>query len=183
MRTQIQDLGKVAITVEEDYWDINKRYDRLTIVQVKNKFSTYISRIDVPERTSITDRRYWIPFSSLIEDANIDYANFKQDVELKFIENENRLREIEEKLNSIDGPNNVGYEELVDINNKQLVNSRSILAAINSISAKLDKGICPSNPSQGISNIVFGDSFVTIDGKLEVNKISEEDILSTLIDF
>ena len=73
MRLQIDKLGKVSITVEKEYWNINKSYDKLTIVPVKDSFSTYISRKDVPSGIVLTDTDYWIKFSSLEEDIILDY--------------------------------------------------------------------------------------------------------------
>lgn len=73
MKAQIENLGKVAITVEEDYWSDKKDYDKLTIVEVKDKYATYISRIPVPAGTSLTNRKYWIPFSSLKEEILVDF--------------------------------------------------------------------------------------------------------------
>ena len=61
-------LGKVAITVEKDYHDINKAYDRLVIVEEKGRWRTYISRKPVPVGVRLNDREYWIPFSSLTEE-------------------------------------------------------------------------------------------------------------------
>ena len=68
-----QNLGKVAITVEKDYWNINRYYDRLVIVEVKTKFATYISRKPVPAGIYINNREYWIPFSSLKEELVDNY--------------------------------------------------------------------------------------------------------------
>ena len=68
-----ENLGKVAITVEKDYWSIDKAYDRLVIVEVKGAYKTYISRKPVPAGTMLNDREYWIPFSSLKEEIIADY--------------------------------------------------------------------------------------------------------------
>lgn len=76
MQLQIDNLGKVSITVEEDYWDINKDYDKLTVVEKEGIFGTFISRKPVPAGTVLTDREYWIPFSSLKEEIIIDYNQF-----------------------------------------------------------------------------------------------------------
>lgn len=76
MKLQIENLGKVAITVDNNYWNINKDYDRLVIVEVKDKFSTYLSRKPVPAGTQITNREYWIPFSSIKEELLLDYNKF-----------------------------------------------------------------------------------------------------------
>lgn len=63
-----ENLGKVAITVEKDYWTNTKAYDRLVIVELKGALRTFISRKPVPAGASIYDREYWIPFSSLQEE-------------------------------------------------------------------------------------------------------------------
>lgn len=76
MQLNTQNLGKVSVTVDEGYWDINKEYARLTIVEVKDKFATYISRKYVPEGIEITDKEYWMPFSSLSESIILDYNLF-----------------------------------------------------------------------------------------------------------
>lgn len=65
-----EQLGKVAITVEKDYWDIKKAYNRLVIVELKGQYKTYISRVPVPAGVSINNRDFWIPFSSLSEEAS-----------------------------------------------------------------------------------------------------------------
>lgn len=76
MRLQIEQLGKVSVTVEENYWNINNDYDKLTIVEKEGIFGTYISRKPVPSGTELTNRKYWIPFSSLRENIVIDYNSF-----------------------------------------------------------------------------------------------------------
>ena len=55
-------LGKVSISVEKDYWDIDKQYDRLTIVERAADGNVYLSRKPVPAGTSVTNREYWICF-------------------------------------------------------------------------------------------------------------------------
>ena len=80
MIIQTEHLGKVSVTVEKDYHNINKCYDKLTIVEEKNEFRTYISRKPVPNGVELTDRNYWIPFSSLERQIVIDYNKFKNDV-------------------------------------------------------------------------------------------------------
>lgn len=59
MNTQIDRLGKVSITVEKDYWDGTKCYDKLVIVEKENECA-FLSRKPVPAGTPITDREYWI---------------------------------------------------------------------------------------------------------------------------
>lgn len=63
METQKEKLGKVSITVEKDYWSVNKTYKKLTIVERQGTGTTYISRKPVPAGTSINNRLYWIKFS------------------------------------------------------------------------------------------------------------------------
>ena len=48
-----EELGKVGITIEKNYWDINKAYDRLVIVEVKGQRACYISRKPVPVGVSM----------------------------------------------------------------------------------------------------------------------------------
>ena len=76
MQLQIDKLGKVSITVEQNYWDINKDYDKLTVVEKEGVFGTYISRKPVPAGIVLTNRQYWIPFSSLKEEIIINYNAF-----------------------------------------------------------------------------------------------------------
>lgn len=80
MIIQTEHLGKVSVTVEKDYHNINKCYDKLTIVEEENEFRTYISRKPVPNGIELTNRNYWIPFSSLERQIVIDYNKFKNDV-------------------------------------------------------------------------------------------------------
>lgn len=103
MRLQIDRLGKVAVTIEKDYWSINKDYDKLVIVEIKDIFATYISRKPVPAGTVITDRNYWIPFSSLKESIVINYNEFKDKYD-------KQIQEISKTLLS----NVLKIQELVD---------------------------------------------------------------------
>lgn len=73
MRLQIDNLGKVAVTVEEDYWSNTKDYDKLTIVEQEGVFGTFISRKPVPAGTPLTNRKYWIRFSSLKEEIVLQF--------------------------------------------------------------------------------------------------------------
>lgn len=77
MQLSIDNLGKVAVTVEETHWSNIKDYDKLTIVEAPgNEYKTYISRKPVPAGTLLTNRKYWIPFSSLKEEIVLDYNTF-----------------------------------------------------------------------------------------------------------
>ena len=64
MKSIIQQLGKVSVTVEKDYHTLKKEYDKLVIVEEAGTFTTYISRKPVPLNVPLNDREYWIPFSS-----------------------------------------------------------------------------------------------------------------------
>lgn len=72
MNPIIKKLGKVAITIEKDYWSDEKEYDKLTVVEQEH-FATFISRKKVPIGTPLTDRDYWIPFSSLKEEIILQF--------------------------------------------------------------------------------------------------------------
>lgn len=98
MELQTDNLGKVSVTIEKDYWDINKDYDKLTIVQVQDKYKTYISRKPVPAGAVLTDREYWIPFSSLKEDIILDYNAFTDKYGKDLIAIKNHIKEIDEAL-------------------------------------------------------------------------------------
>ena len=77
MQLSVDKLGKVAVTVEKDYWNNLKDYNKLTIVEAPgNEYKTYISRKPVPAGTVLTDRNYWIPFSSLKEEIVLDFNSF-----------------------------------------------------------------------------------------------------------
>lgn len=65
MELQVEELGKVAVTVN-GYWDKNNCYDRLCIVN--EKFSpvqirSYISKKPVPAGIALCNTEYWMPFS------------------------------------------------------------------------------------------------------------------------
>lgn len=64
MEGQIDNLGKVSITVDKEYWNINKDYDKLVVVERQSTNISYISRKPVPAGTSIDNREYWIKFSA-----------------------------------------------------------------------------------------------------------------------
>lgn len=73
MKTIIDELGKVSVTVEKEPWNDTKDYDKLTIVY--HNFGTHISRKPVPVGKQLSDKEYWIPFSSLQEEVKIQFAN------------------------------------------------------------------------------------------------------------
>lgn len=63
MKSQIEKLGKVSITVEQDYWNINNSYDKLVVVERESTHTCYLSRKPVHPGISIDNREYWVKFS------------------------------------------------------------------------------------------------------------------------
>ena len=63
MKSQIEKLGKVSITVEQDYWNINNSYDKLVVVERESTHTCYLSRKPVHPGVSIDNREYWVKFS------------------------------------------------------------------------------------------------------------------------
>ncbi len=125
MQLQIDKLGKVSITVEENYWDINKDYDKLTVVEKEGTFGTFISRKPVPAGTVLTDRKYWIPFSSLKEQIIIDYNKFidtfseiinNHEIRIDNVENlKNKIEDVILNTNTIIDNNKILLEETRNI--------------------------------------------------------------------
>lgn len=76
MQTYKDKLGKASITVEQGYWNINKDYNKLIVVEKEGTFGTFLSRKPVPAGTPLTNRTYWIPFSSLKEEIVIAYQQW-----------------------------------------------------------------------------------------------------------
>lgn len=134
MRQQIDRLGKVAITIEEGYWSINKDYDKLTIVEQEGVFGTFISRKPVPAGTVLTDRKYWIPFSSLKEEIVIQFNELVNDVNNLEISLEEKEAEIYKAMASISAggvalKQSFGDSEEFGISQKVLTESRDNLQA------------------------------------------------------
>ena len=127
MKAQINNLGKVSITVEKDYWSIDKAYDKLTVVEKEGDFGTYLSRKPVPAGTQLTNREYWIPFSSLKEDIVIAFNSLLAEVE--------DLAELVEKAaKGVTFAQAFGDDEEVGISQKTLTESRdNIQGQIDSI--------------------------------------------------
>lgn len=117
MQLQIDKLGKVSITVEQNYWDINKDYDKLTVVEKEGIFGTYISRKPVPAGIVLTNREYWIPFSSLKEDIVLDYNSFKDKYGIELSNIKNDIIDIYSKIND---SNNNDIGENVNVSNKHI---------------------------------------------------------------
>ena len=79
MESVIKKLGKTSITVEKDYHNSKKEYNKLTVVEEQGAFKTYLSRKPVPIGIALTNREYWIPFSGVLESIVFDYLKFKKD--------------------------------------------------------------------------------------------------------
>lgn len=79
MESVIKKLGKTSVTVEKDYHNSKKEYNKLTIVEEEGTFKTYLSRKPVPVGIELTNREYWIPFSGVLESITFDYLKFKQE--------------------------------------------------------------------------------------------------------
>lgn len=105
MKIKDKTLGKVSVTVEKEYHSLNKEYNKLTIVEEKGAFKTYVSRKPVPLGIQLTNREYWIPFSGIQESIVIDYNKFKQE----FLEAE-ALRVIAENERNNNETNRVNAE-------------------------------------------------------------------------
>lgn len=168
MRQQIDNLGKVAVTVEGGYWDIFKDYDKLTIVEVEGKFKTYISRKPVPAGTSLGDREYWIPFSSLEESVIIDYNKHLADLNEEFNEwsssiinntsNIAILRNILESRSYVDTftfSKNATYNQLFYNKTNVLTGAKASSAIIFNSATEENAGLLPANLFSRMNNIGF----------------------------
>ena len=181
MQLQIDKLGKVAITIEQDYWDINKDYNKLVIVEVKDKFATYISRKPVPAGTVLTDRRYWIPFSSLKESIVIDYNSFKADYDERLETAKTDIDNLEEDVRDLQKLKCL-INQLIEINRllredveKTNEAAQAVIKKANCIIAKIEKYI----QSIGFSEIGYG--LTIIDEILQVKPITDEELDNILI--
>ena len=94
-------LGKVGITVDKECYDVTKDYDKLVIVEVPSVKKTYISRKPVPAGTELTNREYWIPFSSREESLVINYNSFKAKYNALLLTLINAVDGVQAQLNAI----------------------------------------------------------------------------------
>lgn len=168
MQLQIEKLGKVSITVEEGYWDINKDYDKLTIVEKEGTFGTFISRKPVPAGTVLTDRKYWIPFSSLKEEIILNFNKWVSDYGALLGSQAETLNHIQEVINSIYShlPNGVVFKG--DIDSVRLGFEREIILEGKTINEEQATFILYKNNEEiyrsedsnefSISDIVTGDT-------------------------
>lgn len=62
MKQYTKDLGRVSL-VPSGMWDIEKSYDRLSLVYHSGNKFAYIAKQDVPANTSIDNKEYWQPMN------------------------------------------------------------------------------------------------------------------------
>lgn len=189
MKPKIDYLGKVSCTVSKDYWSSEKDYDKLTIVEKEGEFGTFISRKPVLAGTPLTNREFWIPFSSVKESIILDYNSFKDKYDKTLEEYKISLADVISRLKVLEESEN-NIAELIEIANGALHKANSALAAVTNINNKLAKpnGIAtldstakvplnqlPDNIGGG-SNLELGETSTTAypgdKGKKNANAIS-----------
>lgn len=196
MKPKIDYLGKVSCTVSKDYWSSEKDYDKLTIVEKEGEFGTFISRKPVLAGTPLTNREFWIPFSSVKESIILDYNSFKDKYDKTLEEYKISLDNVISRLKVLEESDN-NIAELIEIANGALNKANSALAAVTNINNKLAKpnGIAtldstgkvpltqlPNNIGGG-SNLELGETSTTAypgdKGKRNANAINS---LTTALD-
>lgn len=151
MQLQIDNLGKVSVTIEQGYWNKDKDYDKLTIVEKEGIFGTFISRKPVPAGTVLTNREYWIPFSSLKENIILDYNSFKDTYDNTIKEHTASLKNIIIRLNELE-ENKELIEELINIANNAINESNSSLKEIKEIKTNIES-IANSFPNDVVIDV------------------------------
>lgn len=138
MKPKIDYLGKVSCTVSKDYWSSEKDYDKLTIVEKEGEFGTFISRKPVLAGTPLTNREFWIPFSSVKESIILDYNSFKDKYDKTLEEYKISLDDVISRLKVLEESEN-NIAELIEIANGALYRANSALTAVANINNKLAK--------------------------------------------
>ena len=144
MKLQIDNLGKVAVTVDKNVWSIKKDYDRLTIVSAPNNEGCYISRKPVPAGTVLTDRNYWIKFSSLKEEIVIAYNAFIDKYKTLLDNMQNDISILELMVQDATSVDRDAIEALIRSIVQQMIAAGDIVdidAVIDAIEAKLSDGV------------------------------------------
>lgn len=134
MKLAKQDLGKVAITVEKNYWNAIRAYDRLVIVEVMG-VGCYISRKPVPAGIQYDNREYWIKLvnsSGGGSSVNV-VTEFGDSVELAIAQ-----KTITDRFNDIDRAITLVQNIVNNIVNTQLPNVSHELT-------RLDEGLTATN--------------------------------------
>lgn len=151
MQLQIDNLGKVSVTIEQGYWNKDKDYDKLTIVEKEGIFGTFISRKPVPAGTVLTNREYWIPFSSLKENIILDYNSFKDTYDNTIKEHTASLKDIIIRLTELE-ENKELVEELINTANNAINESNSSLKEIKEIKTNIE-AIANSFPNDVVIDV------------------------------
>lgn len=138
MKPKIDYLGKVSCTVSKDYWSSEKDYDKLTIVEKEGEFGTFISRKPVLAGTPLTNREFWIPFSSVKESIILDYNSFKDKYDKTLEEYKISLDDVISRLKVLEESEN-NIAELIEIANGALYKANNALTAVANINNKLAK--------------------------------------------
>lgn len=126
MKLVKQDLGKVAITVEKNYWNAIRAYDRLVIVEVMG-VGCYISRKPVPAGIQYDNRDYWIKIginSGGGSSVNV-VTEFGNSVELAIAQ-----KTISDRFNGIDNQVASVLESIATILNTNLPNINNALDSL-----------------------------------------------------
>lgn len=161
MQLYKDNLGKVSVTVEQGYWDINKDYDKLTVVEKEGIFGTYISRKPVPAGTVLTDREYWIPFSSLKEQIVIDYNSFIDKYERTLENHEDRIVELE-KIN--------------DLVEQAITNTETVIDGVSTLTEQARLAIARANETLDRAELLI-ESFETSKNELyEIAQSSKDEV-------
>lgn len=138
MKPKIDYLGKVSCTVSKDYWSSEKDYDKLTIVEKEGVFGTFISRKPVLAGTPLTNREFWIPFSSVKESIVLDYNSFKDKYDKQLNDYKISLNDVISRLKTLE-ESKTDINDLIEIANTALYKANNALTAVANINNKLAK--------------------------------------------
>lgn len=138
MKPKIDYLGKVSCTVSKDYWSSEKDYDKLTIVEKEGEFGTFISRKPVLAGTPLTNREFWIPFSSVKESIVLDYNSFKDKYDKQLNDYKISLNDVISRLKTLE-ESKTDINDLIEIANTALYKANNALTAVANINNKLAK--------------------------------------------
>lgn len=136
MKPKIDYLGKVSCTVSKDYWSSEKDYDKLTIVEKEGVFGTFISRKPVLAGTPLTNREFWIPFSSVKESIVLDYNSFKDKYDKQLNDYKVSLNDVISRLKTLE-ESKTDIDDLIEIANTALYKANNALTAVANINNKL----------------------------------------------
>lgn len=127
MKLAKQNLGKVAITVDKNYWNAIKAYDRLVIVEVMG-VGCYLSRKPVPSGIQYDNREYWIKFSDFNSGGGTAInvvTEFGDSIELAIAQ-----KTISDRFNSVENTLSSAQQAIDSIVDTQLVNINDTLDSL-----------------------------------------------------